>query len=76
VGLTAAVHLSLHCPNALVQEMVRAFYFDWYQALVTQLPPVKRGYIEAPQGPGLGTDLRPEVLKRKDARIRVSKLGR
>jgi hypothetical protein len=34
------------------------------------------GYIEAPRGPGLGTDLRPEVLKRKDARIRVSKLGR
>jgi L-alanine-DL-glutamate epimerase-like enolase superfamily enzyme len=73
VGLAAAVHLSLHCPNALVQEMVRAFYFDWYQDLVTQLPPVKKGFIEAPPGPGLGTDLRPEVLKRKDARIRVTR---
>lgn len=76
VGLTTAVHLSLHCPNALVQEMVRAFYSDWYQELVTALPPVKKGYIEAPPGPGLGTELRPEVLKRRDAVIRVSKLGR
>jgi L-alanine-DL-glutamate epimerase-like enolase superfamily enzyme len=74
VGLTAAVHLSLHCPNALVQEMVRAFYFDWYRELVTQLPPVKKGFIEAPAGPGLGTDLRPEVLKRKDAEVRTSRL--
>jgi L-alanine-DL-glutamate epimerase-like enolase superfamily enzyme len=73
VGLTTAVHLSLHCPNALVQEMVRAFYFDWYGELVTRLPPVKKGYIEAPPGPGLGTELRPEVLKRKDARVRVTR---
>jgi L-alanine-DL-glutamate epimerase-like enolase superfamily enzyme len=74
VGLTAAVHLSLHCPNALVQEMVRAFYFDWYRELVTQLPPVRNGFVEAPPGPGLGTDLRPEVLERRDASIRVSRL--
>lgn len=73
VGLAAAVHLSLHCPNALVQEMVRAFYFDWYQDLVTQLPPVTKGFIEAPPGPGLGTDLRPEVLERKDARVRATR---
>jgi L-alanine-DL-glutamate epimerase-like enolase superfamily enzyme len=50
-----------------------AFYFDWYGELVTQLPPVREGHIEAPPGPGLGTELRPEVLKRKDAEIRVSK---
>lgn len=72
VGLTAAVHLSLHCPNALVQEMVRAFYSDWYRELVTELPPLDRGFIRAPDGPGLGTDLQPGVLKRKDAVIRTS----
>ena len=44
---TASVHLSLNCPNTLVQEMVRAFYFDWYGELVTQLPPVEKGYISA-----------------------------
>jgi L-alanine-DL-glutamate epimerase-like enolase superfamily enzyme len=74
--LTASVHLSLNCPNTLVQEMVRAFYYDWYGNLVTQLPPVKDGYISAPKGPGLGTKLQASVLKRKDVTRRVSKLGK
>lgn len=76
VLLTASVHLSMNCPNTLVQEMVRAFYYDWYGKLVTRLPPVKDGFITAPKGPGLGTKLQPAVLKRKDAVRRVSKLGR
>jgi galactonate dehydratase len=74
IMLTASVHLSLNCPNTLVQEMVRAFYYDWYPTLVTQLPPVEKGYISAPPGPGLGTRLLPGVSKRKDATVRVSKL--
>jgi L-alanine-DL-glutamate epimerase-like enolase superfamily enzyme len=72
VLLTASVHLSMNCPNTLVQEVVRAFYHDWYGKLVTALPPLKDGYITAPSGPGLGTRLQPDVLKRKDARIRRS----
>ena len=68
------MHLSLNCPNTLVQEMVRAFYYDWYPTLVTDLPPVKDGFISAPEGPGLGTRLRPEVSKRKDATVRISRL--
>ena len=74
VLLTAGVHLSLNCTNTLVQEVVRAFYHGWYQELVTQLPPLKNGYISAPSGPGLGTKLKPNVFKRKDAMIRTSKL--
>ena len=74
--LTASVHLALNCPNALVQEMVRAFYYDWYPTLVTQLPPVKDGHISAPPGPGLGTRLQPGLAKRKDATVRVSRLGK
>ena len=38
-------------PNALVQEVVRAFYTDWYRELVTALPPLDRGFITAPPGP-------------------------
>jgi L-alanine-DL-glutamate epimerase-like enolase superfamily enzyme len=74
VMLTASVHLSLNCPNTLVQEMVRAFYYDWYPTLVTKLPPVKDGYIRAPEGPGLGLALQPGVLKRKDANVRRTAL--
>lgn len=72
--LTASVHLSLNATNAVIQEMVRASYYGWYQELVTELPPVENGMIRAPEGPGLGTKLRPDVPKRKDAAVRVSKL--
>ena len=53
----------MNCPNTLVQEVVRAFYFDWYGKLVTQLPPLDKGTITAPPGPGLGTKLQPDVLQ-------------
>jgi galactonate dehydratase len=72
VLLTASVHLSLNCPNALVQEVVRAFYHDWYAEIVTDLPPLKDGYITLPETPGLGTRLRPGLRDRPDAVVRRS----
>ena len=74
VMLTAAVHLSLNCTNTLVQEVVRAFYHDWYAEIVTDLPPLKNGYITAPEGPGLGTRLKPGLAERPDAVVRRSDL--
>jgi L-alanine-DL-glutamate epimerase-like enolase superfamily enzyme len=74
VLLTASVHLAMSCPNTLVQEVVRAFYYDWYGGLVTELPPIEQGTIRAPAGPGLGTRLQPGVAQRKDARVRRSTL--
>lgn len=66
VALTAATHMSVSAPNALVQEFVRASYHGWYRDLVTDLPPLAEGTIRPPTGPGLGTRLRPEVRKRPD----------
>lgn len=74
VLLTAAVHLSLSCPNTLVQEVVRAFYFGWYQELVEDLPPLRRGRITALDKPGLGVALRPATRERPDAHRRRSTL--
>jgi galactonate dehydratase len=74
VLLTASVHLAMNCPNTLVQEVVRAFYYDWYGRLVTELPPIENGTIRAPAGPGLGTRLQPGIAQRKDARVKLSKL--
>jgi L-alanine-DL-glutamate epimerase-like enolase superfamily enzyme len=65
--------MSLHAPNTFIQEMVRAFYYGWYQDFVTSLPPVKDGFISAPEGAGLGMALNPDVFKRADVRRRVSK---
>ena len=69
---TASTHLSLHAPNALVQESVRAFYSGWYRELVTQLPKVEQGMVSLGDRPGLGIELLPDLWKRQDAIVRVS----
>lgn len=74
VVLTASTHLSVNAPNALIQETVRAFYTGWYQELVTALPTIQHGMISPPPGAGLGTELRPEVPGRVDARVQFSEL--
>ena len=69
---TASTQLSLHAPNALVQESVRAFYTGWYRELVTELPVVQDGMVSLNDKPGLGIQLLPDLHRRKDAIVRVS----
>jgi L-alanine-DL-glutamate epimerase-like enolase superfamily enzyme len=71
---TASCHLSLNAPNALVQESVRAFYTGWYRELVTQLPRIEDGHILPMEGVGLGTELLPDVKRRRDAVVQTSTL--
>lgn len=75
VLLAAAVHLSQNAPNTLVQEVVRAYYHDWYRDIVTELPPLEAGHIRIPGGPGLGTRLLPDLKRRPDAIVRRTALG-
>ncbi len=70
----ASTHLSLHAPNALVQESVRAFFTGWYKELVTELPVVENGMISLNNKPGLGLELLPDLHKRADAVVRISRL--
>ncbi len=72
VVFAASCHVSLNATNALIQESVRAFYTGWYKELVTDIPDIKDGYIYPLNGPGLGTKLLPDILKRKDATIHRS----
>lgn len=74
VVLTASTHLSLNAPNALVQESVRAYYHTWYRDIVTALPEVRDGTITVPPGPGLGTELSPDLDRAFDTVRRVSDL--
>ncbi|MFT5223289.1 MAG: galactonate dehydratase [Glaciecola sp.] len=66
VEYAVALHLSMFAPNAIIQESVRAFWSGWYRELATVVPPVVDGLVTAPTGPGLGTELRPEVFERPD----------
>jgi galactonate dehydratase len=74
VVLTASTHLSVHLPNAPLQETVRAYYTGWYRELVTTLPAIENGRITPPDGAGLGTSLLPDVPGRADAHVRSSML--
>jgi galactonate dehydratase len=73
VVLAASVHLSLNCPNTLVQETVRAFTTGWYREVLTELPDIRNGFIYPMTGPGLGTKLQPERLTAADCERRTTK---
>jgi len=73
VVYAASCHFSLHARNALIQESVRAFYTGWYKELVTELPPIAQGEVTVNMKPGLGLDLLPDLDRRKDASVRVTR---
>jgi len=75
VTLMAGLHLALHAPTAIFQEVVRATLSTWYRDLVTALPVVNNGIVSAPTAPGLGLALNPDLCRRADAVVRESRLG-
>jgi galactonate dehydratase len=72
VTLWAGLHLGMHAPAAIFQEVVRATLATWYKDLVTDLPIIRDGLVQTPVGVGLCTSLRPEVKMRDDATITTS----
>ncbi|HUS97676.1 MAG TPA: mandelate racemase/muconate lactonizing enzyme family protein [Hyphomicrobiaceae bacterium] len=75
VALTVSTHLALNARNCWVQEIVRAFYYGWYGRFVTELPPLVKGEITVPKGPGIGTALQPDVLKRSGVTVKRTTAG-
>ena len=73
VVFMASCQFSLHARNTLVQESVRAFYTGWYTELVTALPTIANGEITLSDAPGLGIELLPDIERRPDTILRVSK---
>lgn len=74
VALWSAAHLALHANNTMIMETVRGYYDGWYDEVMTEKIPIREGYLTLNAKPGLGTALRPEVLERADAHIKVSDL--
>jgi galactonate dehydratase len=72
VNFAVGVHFGAATPNAVFQEVVRAYYHDWFPLLVTELPVLKDGYLYPLEGPGLGLALAPDLLDRADAVVRLS----
>ena len=76
VVLIASLALALNAPNAIFQEVVRAYYTGWYKELVTELPRIENGFAHLMTKPGLGTELQPGLKKRADVTVRRSELPR
>lgn len=75
VALATGLHLSLHSPNAILQEVARAFYFGWYDTVCSGLPPLENGHMTATAAAGHGVTLREEARSRPDAIRQVSRVG-
>lgn len=70
----ASTHLTAALTNVAIQESCQVFYErDWPQFLVDPLVP-KDGYISAPDAPGFGMEVRPEVWKHPAAVVQSSKV--
>jgi gluconate/galactonate dehydratase len=63
VGTLAAVHLSASLPNFLALEFHCGGIPWWNDVVKTPKPVLDRGYIQVPEAPGLGLELREEVLR-------------
>lgn len=72
VTLVAGLHLAMHAPTAIFQEVVRATLATWYQDIVTELPIIKDGMVLAPTAAGLGTTLTTGLKQRSDLIIKES----
>jgi galactonate dehydratase len=57
-------HLNAATPNFFIHEIFDDFNEDWEKRIVTNPLKVVDGYIELPEGPGLGTDLNLEEIAR------------
>ncbi|MFV0358231.1 mandelate racemase/muconate lactonizing enzyme family protein [Tropicimonas sp.] len=66
VTLLANLQLMAASPNTLIAETVRSHLEGFYREVVTEMPVVKDGHISAPAGPGIGSALNPDVLRRSD----------
>ena len=56
----------------MLMEAIRQYYEGWYEEFVTTNINIQDGHLLAPEGPRLGTSLRPEVCERPDAKTVVS----
>ncbi len=63
----ASAHLSTAIPNFCYMESNYWKYTHQYPYFINSVPVPVDGFISAPEGPGLGVEIRPELFKNGDA---------
>ncbi len=66
-----SAHLATAVANFLIME---SNYWKWahqYPYFVNNVPAPKDGYVTAPEAPGIGAEIRPELFRNGDAKIEI-----
>lgn len=71
VTLAAGLHLSAHCTNSWMQEIVRSYTLGYYLDLVDHAFIVENGRVQPPQRPGIGVAINPAARNREDCTVQV-----
>ena len=74
VNIFACANICMNVPNAFIMEPCRAFNGEngWYKKFIDPIPSIIDGYLIAPDIPGIGTNLKPEILSLKGTKIITS----
>lgn len=66
---TCATHLSMAVPNFLIMESNYWKYAHQFPRFVTNAPKPVGGYVTAPELPGIGAGIKPEIFRNGDATV-------
>lgn len=72
--LLAGIHVGISRANVAWQETLRSYLRLIYSQLVSPMPQINEGRIQAPEAPGLGAELNEDIFRQSRDRIRVSAL--
>jgi len=70
----ASTHFSTAATNLAIQESLQRYWEGIYPKVLVDCIQPKDGYVEAPEAPGFGMEVKPEVWKHPAAVTRTSKL--
>lgn len=70
--LLAGIHLSFSSPNALYQEVVRAYLHSVYAEFVDELQPLHQGEYHLPTRAGIGAALQADIVNRPGVEVRLT----
>lgn len=73
VTLMAGLHMALHAPTAIYQEVVRATLATWYRDILTELPVISAGLAQPPVAAGLGARLQDGFKQQPGLIVRESR---
>ena len=72
VNIFACAQICMNSPNVMIMEHVRPYFQGWYGDFVDPNLPIENGWLAAPERPGVGTRLRPDVFERPDVSTRIT----